>query len=200
MLRGSATLMLRIMQNVELKAELRDPLIAREVCKQMGGTLVGVMHQTDTYYRIPAGRLKKRETKHGQPDVGGATGAPGTTPPEQAEIQVEYIFYDRPNTTAAKVSRFTIYNESGFQERFGREPLPVLVQVRKTRTLYMIDNTRIHLDSVEGLGNFIEFEYFVSKKQSREDGHAFLSKLKHEFRFALGELIDRSYSDLLLGS
>lgn len=172
------------MQNVELKAELRDPLIAREVCAQLGGSLVGTMKQTDTYYRITAGRLKKREIEHVSVDGRG-------------EIQLEYIFYDRPNTTGAKVSRFTIYNEPSYFERFGREPLPVLVVVRKVRTLYMIENTRVHLDEVEGLGRFIEFEYFVSRKHTREAGSAMLTKIRHDFRFAIGEIIDRSYSDLL---
>ncbi len=190
------------MQNVELKAELRDPLIAREVCKQLGCTLVGTMRQTDTYYRITAGRLKKREIIHGPLTPGPTPAIPADASdgeaPAQVETQVEYIFYDRPNTTASKISQFSIYNEHGFLERFGREPLPILVQVQKVRTLYMIDNTRVHLDEVERLGSFIEFEYFVSKKHTREEGHVFLSKLRHEFRFAMGELIDRSYSDLLL--
>lgn len=30
--------------------------------------------------------------------------------------------------------------------------------VRKTRTLYMVDQTRVHVDSVDGLGDFMELE------------------------------------------
>jgi adenylate cyclase class IV len=178
------------MQNVELKAELRDEPIAREVCLQMGGTLVGTMLQTDTYYRVPSARLKKREIIH----LGEETSGDGQ---RGGQPQVEYIFYDRPNSAGAKVSRFTLYNESGFIERFGASPLPELVRVEKLRTLYMIANTRVHMDTVKGLGKFIEFEYFVSKANTREAGYEFLRTLRHAFRFAMGEVIDRSYSDLL---
>lgn len=30
--------------------------------------------------------------------------------------------------------------------------------VKKTRMLYMVDQTRVHVDSVEGLGDFMELE------------------------------------------
>lgn len=33
--------------------------------------------------------------------------------------------------------------------------------VKKTRMLYMVDQTRVHVDSVEGLGDFMELEVSV---------------------------------------
>src|SRR5438874_2908432 len=133
------------MNNVELKAELRDLAVARAICRAASASFILAFDQTDTYFRIPYGRLKKRDTD------GEAS---------------EYIFYERPNRAGPKLSQFTIYSEPQALERFGREPLPVWVKVRKHRELWMHANVRIHLDTVEGLGTFLELEALVSRDHS----------------------------------
>lgn len=174
------------MRNLEFKAELREPLIAREVCRSLGATLIGTMRQTDTYYRMASGRLKRREIWVDAP--------PGETP---SEPEVEIIFYERPNEVGAKVSRFRIYSEQRAAEVFGREPLPIWLVVKKTRTLYMLDNTRIHLDQVEGLGWFLEFEHLMSRDKPVEDANAEIARLRRAFAMVTGEPIDCGYSDLI---
>lgn len=174
------------MRNLEFKAELRDPLIAREVCRALGATLIGTMRQVDTYYRMAAGRLKRREI--------WAEGSGGESP---AEPEVEIIFYERPNEVGAKVSRFRIYSEQRAAEVFGREPLPIWLVVKKVRTLYMLDNTRIHLDQVEGLGWFLEFEHLMSRDKPIEDARGEIARLRQAFSMVTGEPIDCGYSDLI---
>ncbi len=164
------------MQNVEFKSELRDLPLARNVCRSMGASLIGELRQTDTYFRIPNGRLKKRETE-GEP--------------------TEWVFYERPNRITAKVSNFTIYSEHRALERFGRVPLPVWVVVRKVRELWLIANARIHLDQVETLGRFLEFEALVSRDCDVEAARGCVGELRAAFGPCLGEAIDCSYSDLL---
>jgi adenylate cyclase class IV len=164
------------MHNVEMKAELRDLDLAKTVCHGLKATFIATLEQTDTYYRIPAGRLKKRET----------TGEP-----------TEYVFYERANRPQPKLSHFVIYTEEQARERFGSEPLPVWVTVKKKRELWMLGNTRIHLDSVEGLGNFLEFESLVCRDHNIARGHESISQLRERFGPALGGLIDCSYSDML---
>ncbi|HYE61112.1 MAG TPA: class IV adenylate cyclase [Phycisphaerales bacterium] len=164
------------MNNVELKAELRDLPLARLIAKAVGATFILSFDQTDTYYRVPSGKLKKRET----------TGEP-----------VEYIFYERPHKPTAKLSQFVIYSEEQALERFGREPLPVWVVVKKTRELYMHANARIHLDTVEGLGTFLEFEALVSRVHDIEACTRQVQTLREKFAPVLGELIACGYSDLL---
>ena len=44
-----------------------------------------------------------------------------------------------------------------FQETLGKA-LGVKGRVKKTRLLYMVGQTRVHVDEVEGLGNFMELE------------------------------------------
>lgn len=164
------------MHNVEFKAELRDIVLARSICRQIRATEVVTMEQIDTYYRIPAGRLKRRECP-GEP--------------------TEYIFYDRADRAQPKLSHFTIYTESQAQQRFGLSPLPVWIVVKKVRELFMHGNVRIHLDTVENLGCFLEFEALVSTSFNVAKAHAALNELRQTFAPVLGEPIGCGYSDIL---
>jgi len=164
------------MHNVEFKAELRDLNLARSLCGVLGARKILDFDQTDTYFRVASGRLKKRETP-GEP--------------------TEYVYYDRANRATAKLSHFMIYSEEQALERFGREPLPVWVVVRKHRDLWMHGHTRIHLDQVEKLGMFIEFESLVSRDHNITKGHEAVAALREHFSPVIGETIDCSYSDMV---
>ncbi len=164
------------MHNVEFKAELRDIALARSICRAKKAAFILELRQTDTYYRVASGRLKKRETG-GEP--------------------VEYIAYERADVARPRLSHFTILSEQDAFERYGTLPLPVWIVVRKTRELWMIGPTRIHLDTVEGLGAFIEFESLVSGSNTTDEAHARVAELRAAFGPAMGELIDCGYADLL---
>lgn len=164
------------MRNVEFKAELRDPPLARATCRALEAAFILTLAQTDTYYRVPTGKLKKRETD-------------GEAP--------EWIFYQRPHQAAPKVSQFELFSHEQAAERFGAAELPVWLTVRKTRELWMIGNVRIHLDAVEGLGNFLEFEALVSRDCPVEACHARVAELREQFRPILGEPIDAGYADMI---
>lgn len=164
------------MRNIEYKAELRDPALARAILRAIGATYILTFGQVDTYFRVPSGRLKRRETDDEPP---------------------EWIYYERPNQSGPKASDFTILTEEQALERFGREPLPVWVVVRKRRELWMFGSVRIHLDEVERLGNFFELESLVSRDCPDDKAREALEHLRKALAPVLGEPIDRSYSDLL---
>lgn len=164
------------MHNVEFKAELRDPELARTICRGMSATFILDFGQVDTYYRVPTGRLKKRETD-GE--------------------SIEYIFYERANTPRPKLSHFVIMSEAQALARYGSEPLPEWLVVRKRRQLWLLGPTRIHLDSVENLGNYIEFESLVSNTNPVASAQEHVFRLRETFAPAMGEMIDCGYSDLL---
>ena len=69
--------------------------------------------------------------------------------------------------------------------------------VRKRRDLYLWKNVRIHLDDVENLGAFIEFEAVLSDAETEPEAYGRLSYLAGEFAIGEGDRIARSYSDLL---
>jgi len=172
------------MQNIEFKAELRDPDLAGAICRRLGARPISVMRQTDTYFRVASGRLKKRETVILEPD--GPINEP-----------VEYISYHRADTPDPRVSTFTVYAEGEAHEHFGTSRLPIWLVVRKTRRLSMLGPTRIHLDTVEDLGSFIELESMVSKSNPPAKARRANQKLRAALGPVLGEPISGSYSDLL---
>lgn len=163
------------MNNLEFKAELRDPTLARSICRSLRAAWIAEVQQVDTYYRVPSGRLKKRE-QFGEP--------------------VEFIFYERPNRASPKISTFEIYSQEQADERFGSTPLPIWTIVRKAREIFILGHTRIHLDKVEGLGTFLELESIVSKQHDQSKCALDLAELRNALAPVLGEPIDCSYSDL----
>ena len=81
------------MHNVEIKSELRDLTIARAICQSINATFILTFDQTDTYFKLPQGRLKRRETQ-GEP--------------------VEYVFYERADRAAPKLSKFAILSSERY--------------------------------------------------------------------------------------
>lgn len=165
------------MHNIEYKAELRDMALAKAACTAVGAKFIISLEQTDTYFRVPSGRLKRRVCE-GEP--------------------TEWIFYDRANQSRPRLSTFTIYSNKEARTRFGSTPLSVQVVVKKKRELYMLDNVRIHLDTVESLGTFLEFEALVNPGYPVAACHATIDNLRDAFNIAMGEPISCSYADLVL--
>ncbi len=169
------------MHNVEYKAELRDPLVARAIAKKIGATLDATLDQTDTYFRVTTGRLKKRET----------------TEQGHGPLPTQYIFYDRADIVRPKLSHYTLYTEDEARERYGQRPLPTDIVVKKRRELWLAGTARIHLDHVENLGHFIEFEVPIHPKSSVTAARDKTEQLKAHFAPALGEPIALGYRDLI---
>jgi predicted adenylyl cyclase CyaB len=164
------------MQNIEFKAELRDLDLARTLLRKIHATPIDTLEQTDTYYRMTDGRLKKRETK-GHP--------------------TEVIFYHREDAARARLSRFTIYSQSQARQHFGAEELPIWLKVVKVREVYMHSGVRIHLDRVEGLGTFIEFEALVTPQTPEQACHQSVALLRQALAPVMGELLSHSYCDMI---
>jgi predicted adenylyl cyclase CyaB len=164
---------------IEFKARCSDLSRIRELLKNRNARFVGEDHQIDTYFRVPDGRLKLRE----------------------GNIENSLIFYSRPNQAGPKQSDVTMSSvvaQSDLREVLTKG-LGVLVTVDKRREIYFLDNVKIHLDRVEGLGEFVEVEAIGDSSelaQLRGQCETFLG----EFGVAPTDLLDGSYSDLLLHS
>ena len=59
------------------------------------------------------------------------------------------------------------------------------------------ENVRIHLDEVDELGTFIEFEAMVSKDHDVKECHQSIAHLREAFRPIMGEPVSVSYCDLM---
>lgn len=168
------------MQSVEYKCELRDAVLAVAICRRLGAVRAATAQQVDTYYRVPEGRLKRRQSRT-----------------EAGDEPVEWFQYSRENRAQPKISRFTIYSEKHAQQRFGVRPLPEWVVVRKRRQIWTLGGARVHIDEVDDLGTFLEVEALVSPVQHVAACHREIRRLVAKLAPALGESIACSYADLL---
>jgi predicted adenylyl cyclase CyaB len=69
--------------------------------------------------------------------------------------------------------------------------------VRKTRYLYLLGQTRLHLDEVEGLGEFMELEVVLRPEQSDAEGQAIARDLMVRLGVREEDLLEGAYMDLL---
>ena len=149
----------------------------RSKLKKLGARNCGWLVQRDTYFACPEGRLKLREF-------------PGKT--------AQLIHYTRPETSASRLSRFSILPVAHPRQfaAFMAQVLAVRVVVSKKRHLYYVESARIHLDKVRGLGAFMEIESEVRK--GRPAARALMLRLMKELGINKRDCIRKSYADLLL--
>ena len=165
--------------NIEVKAKYHRAEFLREYLKNNNAEFKGTDHQIDTYFNVTSGRLKLRE----------------------GHIENNLIYYERSDRPDAKESYFQLVNVADTKGLKGilSKSLGIKVVVEKRREIYFIKNVKFHIDAVEGLGNFIEIEASnLYSNVSKEDLHRQCNFYVREFRIKGEDLIDISYSDLLL--
>ena len=69
--------------------------------------------------------------------------------------------------------------------------------MRKHRTLYLVGRTRVHLDRVEGLGDFLELEVVLGEDESAAEGEAEAWALMARLEISPRQLVETAYVDLL---
>jgi len=166
--------------NIEIKARTRDFEQVRLRAEALSDTAVEVIAQEDIFFYTEKGRLKLRvlALNHGQ-----------------------LIYYTRPDQEGPKRSEYHIY------ETFDPENLRLVLElaygvrgvVKKTRSVYLVGQTRVHLDDVEGLGQFMELEVVLGEGQSDAEGQVIAEGLMHRLGVESGDLIEGAYMDLLNG-
>jgi len=165
------------MRNLEIKATV-DSLAAvrRRLGVLEGATRRAILRQTDWYFRAPNGRLKLRV-------VGANRGG-------------ELIAYLRPDKTAARTSEFQRLptSDAAGTRRLFERMLGAKGCVRKRREVWLYRSARIHLDTVAGLGRFIEIEVVVTDKMAQ--ARALMKELRDVLGIRAKDLIPGSYSNM----
>ena len=164
--------------NIELKVRCSDLDAARAAARSLGADPQGVERQIDTFFATPQGRLKLRES-----DKYGAMLIPYVRPDSQEPKQSDYLVLPVEDPAQCK-------------QLFG-QMLGVAAVVEKERELLLLDNVRIHLDRVEGLGTFIEFEAVMSDGTTPEHEQAKVRALMTAFGIREADLESGAYVDLL---
>ncbi|GFS30218.1 CYTH domain-containing protein [Nephila pilipes] len=168
-------------RNIEIKAKILDFQTFLDKANCISDKPVIVMHQVDTYFKIPSGRLKLRQIEN---------------------QRTELIYYDRPDTEGPKLSKYSKQEFQNFEEAEGlkkvlESSLGLVGMVDKQRYLYMHGQTRIHVDDVKNLGHFMELEVVLKEGETIEYGE----KIAHDLMLKLGiqkeDLLSGSYINLL---
>ncbi|MCA9264994.1 MAG: class IV adenylate cyclase [Planctomycetales bacterium] len=163
--------------NIEIKARLDAYETARAVAQRLAAPQ-GVLVQVDTYFTCRHGRLKLREIEA-----------------ESAHL----IWYQRPDCRTPSLSQYQLTpaaDPQGLKQTL-TAALGIQAVVCKARELYLWENVRIHLDRVQGLGEFLEFEAVLGGTISADEGQRQLEFLLDAFAIAPAQLVDCSYLDLV---
>ncbi len=163
--------------NLEIKAKYPSLAQARKISRTLGARFSGTLKQTDTYFKVKHGRLKLREIN---------------------EKELELIYYRRENAPGSRYSDYTVLElqKKEAAKRVLNSLFETMVVVKKKRDLFLYKNSRIHIDSVAGLGGFVEFEVLVvrGKRQAQQ----LMRFLRSKFGIHSSSLIAGSYSNMLL--
>ena len=165
--------------NVEIKARIDSveallPL-ARALSDDDHPQLI---HQDDTFFDVPHGRLKLRVFGDGSGELIHDHRANGDGP-----TRSDYILAPAPEPESLR-------------EALARA-LGLLGRVRNERILLLVGATRIHLDRVEGLGDFLALDLSLHEGQTEAEGSAIAHDLMNSLHIAPSQLISGAYLDLL---
>ncbi len=166
--------------NIEIKARVRNFADSRKRAEQLSDSPLEILSQEDTFFHISHGRLKLRL-------LGADRG--------------QLIHYERPDQNGPKRSDFRIYETQNPQalKTVLTSALGVRGVVKKTRYLYLVGQTRIHLDQVDGLGQFLELEVMLHPGQSDEEGQGIAEDLMSKLVVTKDDLLEGAYMDLIEG-
>jgi predicted adenylyl cyclase CyaB len=166
-------------RNVEIKARVDSLAPVRDRIESLHGKGPTVLRQEDTFFVCPTGRLKLRQS------------------PDSPEA--ELIYYKRANLAQPKETQYIIHRTRDGEslKQAMSQSLGIQGVVRKRRELFLVGQTRVHLDEVEGLGTFVELEVVLRPDQSSAEGTAIATKLMQQLGISGNDLIDGAYIDLL---
>jgi homotetrameric cytidine deaminase len=166
--------------NVELKAFDRDPDATASRCLNLGAADAGLLSQRDTYFASRRGRLKLRV--------------------EEGALGGELIAYRREDDAEPIESGYVVAAVAAPEELAEAldASLGTVVVVSKRRRLFLWEGVRIHLDEVDGLGSFVEFEAVLPDAGALATAHAKVDRLRAELGITDDALVAVGYSDLLI--
>lgn len=164
--------------NIEIKAFAKNFETIRRRAEILSDVPVEVIPQEDTFFNTAQGRLKLRIL---------------------ASNQGQLIYYARPDQEGPKRSDYHISATTDPEslKRVLELAYGIRGIVRKTRYLYLVGQTRIHLDDVEGLGQFIELEVVMHEGQNDSEAQAIAEDLMARLGVEKGDLLEGAYMDLL---
>jgi predicted adenylyl cyclase CyaB len=167
-----------VARNVEIKARVGDRHETRRKVTGMAEGQTEALVQTDTFFRVEAGRLKLRECSGKPPEL------------------IYYTRPDAPGPSESRYARVAVLDAPALRELLA-SALGVYGQVSKRRLVYRVGRTRVHLDEVEGLGDFLELEVELDEEEPASAGVQEARRLMSLLGIHEDALVSQAYVDLL---
>ena len=167
----------RTLKNLEFKANCESLDVLRQRLANFQAEHRHTMTQLDTYFNVPQGRLKLREID---------------------THKAELIYYERSDLAESRYSNYQICDvpEPMAFKQIATMALGVKGVVEKQRELWMFGDTRIHLDEVKDLGQFVELETVIHS-QTEAEAQTEHQLVKDTLGIKEEDLVSVSYSDLI---
>lgn len=170
-------------RNIEIKARLLagvEALVPR--ASALAGAAPVPIQQDDSFFIVPQGRLKLREFADGSAEL------------------IHYHRADGPEARASDYVRVAVPEPGALRQALARA-CGLLGRVRKQRWLLVVHeagfSTRIHLDRVEHLGDFMELEVVLQDGQTDAQGQAVADDLMQRLGLAGAPRLAGAYMDML---
>jgi len=165
-------------RNIEIKARIASVETLRARAEALSGAPALLIVQDDSFFSVSHGRLKLREFDDGS---------------------AELIHYQRADSAEAKASdyvRVPVTEPAALREALTRA-CGLQGRVQKQRWLCLVGSTRIHIDRVAGLGDFMELEVVLQDGQSDAEGQGIAEALMLQLGLGDAERLAGAYLDLL---
>jgi predicted adenylyl cyclase CyaB len=165
-------------RNIECKASDPDLSASLAVCRGLGAHDHGEIRQRDTYFAVARGGLKLREETPGRPHL---------------------IQFERASEPQQRESRYRItkVDDAEALRSVLTAAIGITVVVCKIRRLFLWRHVRIHLDTVERLGNFIEIEAVAPTGSDLAEEYALVQTLRERLGITDERLVSRGYAEQL---
>ncbi|WP_454731034.1 MULTISPECIES: CYTH domain-containing protein [Cupriavidus] len=164
--------------NVEIKARIASVEALAPLVAPLADHGPERIEQDDTFFACANGRLKLRVLAPGEGQLIFYARADQAGPKES-----HYIISPTAAPDSLRAALAAAWGEGG--------------RVRKTRVLYLVGRTRVHLDRVAGLGDFLELEVVLADGEAAAAGVAEAHALLDKLGVVRAQLVETAYVDLL---
>jgi predicted adenylyl cyclase CyaB len=165
-------------RNIEIKARIESAdAWAAKVAALAGDGPIDIA-QDDTFFRCDKARLKLRAFSDGSGELIFYRRSDEYGPKESF-----YLRSPTPSPDSLRECLTSAYGQVG--------------RVRKHRRLFLVGRTRVHLDEVENLGDFLELEVVLADDEPAEAGVREARELMEKMDIEPQQLINEAYVDLL---
>ncbi len=164
--------------NIEFKARLHNVAEQERAAESLAGVAPEILFQRDTFFYSNHGRLKLREISGGEPHL------------------IQYFRDDEAEVRRSDYLIVPVADPTMFVEAMDRAQ-GIRGVVRKVRKLWIVGQTRIHFDAVDGLGEFVELEVVLDDEQTDAEGKSVAEQIMQALDIRHDDIVECAYIDLI---